>query len=242
MSGHSHFATIHRQKELNDAKKGKVYSKMGREISIAVRTGGGTDPNFNYKLRVIIDKAREFNMPKSNIERAINSAASGDVLEEMSYEGFGPGGIAVIVQAATDNKNRTAQEIKNAFERAGGSLAGPGAVSFNFENKGLLILAKDADPQTQMLKLIDFGIEDVEEVEDTLEVYVAPDRLSEMHKKLEEGGFTIKQAELYMRPINWMTVTDANTAQKAMNFLEILDELDDVQKVFSNLDIPDASK
>lgn len=242
MSGHSHFATIHRQKELNDAKKGNIYSKMGREISIAVRTGGGTDPSFNYKLRVIIDKAREFNMPKSNIERAINSGTTGAVLDEITYEGFGPGGIAIIVQVATDNKNRTSQEIKNLFERGGGSLAGPGAVSFNFENKGLLILAKDADPQTQMLKLIDLGVEDVEEVEDTLEVYVAPEKLSEMHKKLEEGGFSVKQAELYMRPINWVTVEDTNTAQKAMNFLEALDELDDVQKVFTNFDIPDTSK
>jgi YebC/PmpR family DNA-binding regulatory protein len=237
MSGHSHYDTIHRQKELNDSKKGKIYSKMAKEIVIAVRTGGGTDPNFNYKLRMIIDKAREFNMPKSNIERAVNSGSEGGALDEVMYEGFGPSGISVIIQAATDNHNRTSQEIKNVMERVGGSLTGPGSVSFNFENKGLLLIKKSDNPDDQTLKLIDLGVDDVEDTDDGLEIYVAPEALRDMRKNIEEAGFEVTSSELFMKPKTYVTVPGGDAANKVLALLETLEDLDDVQKVYSNLDI-----
>lgn len=238
MSGHSHFATIKRQKALNDAAKGNVFSKMARAIMIAAK--GGSDPDMNFKLRFEIDKARAVSMPKENIERAIARATTDAAnLEEIAYEGFGPFGIGVIVEVATDNKNRSAQEMKNTFERGGGSLAGPGAVSFNFESKGFMLIKKSDNPETQELSLIDAGVEDIEESADGLEVYVSPEKLGEMHKKLVALGFEVLAAELQMKPKNLQTVTNRLEASKAIKFLDSFDELDDVQKVYSNLDIPD---
>jgi len=237
MSGHSHYDTIHRQKELNDSKKGKIYSKMSKEIVIAVRTGGGTDPNFNYKLRMVMDKAREYNMPKSNVERAINSGTGEAALDEVTYEGFGPSGISIIIQAATDNRNRTSQEIKNVLERVGGSLTGPGSVSFNFENKGLFLIKKSDNPEEQILKLIDLGIEDIEETDTGIEAYVAPEALREMRKKIEGVGSEVISSELFMKPRTYIVLNQPEAAKKALTLLEILEDLDDVQKVYSNLDI-----
>lgn len=238
MSGHSKWATIHRQKEVKDAKRGNLFSKLARAITLAAREGGG-NPDGNIKLRVAIDKARESNMPKDNIERAIHLAQGGGALEEVFYEGFGPGGIAVIVEAATDNRNRTGQEIKNIFERGGGSLAGPGAVLFNFENKGLLVVKKALDVEGQMLALIDAGVEDVEETPDGIEVYTQPDKLAEVRGKIEELGYEVITSELYMKPKNLITLTDKRDASRALAFLESLEEHDDVQRVFANLDVPD---
>ena len=241
MSGHSHYATIHRQKELKDAQRGKIFSKLAKEIVIAVKTGGGGDPTSNYKLRVVMDKARAANMPKDNIERAISSGTSSAAnLEEATYEGFGPSGIAVLVETATDNRNRTGQEIKNTFERAGGRLGGPGSVSFNFENKGLIAVAKSADTEAQMLSLIDMGVEDMEETDEAIEIYVAPEALMEIKKKIEEAGLTVASAELYMRPKSYQTVTDPGAAKTALAFWDNLSDLEDVQKVFTNLDVPDS--
>lgn len=238
MSGHSHYATIHRAKELKDAQRGKIFSKLAKEIAIAVKTGGGEDPASNFKLRVVMDKARAANMPKDNVERAVSSGTSSAAnLEEVTYEGFGPAGVAVIIVAATDNKNRTGQEIKNLFERVGGRLGGPGSVSFNFENKGLLLVSKTNDAQGQMLSMIDTGVEDMEETDDGIEAYVAPEKLSETKKKLEENGFNVVSAELYMRPKSYTTLTDSKENQKALSFLESLNEHDDVQRVFTNLDV-----
>jgi YebC/PmpR family DNA-binding regulatory protein len=238
MSGHSHFATIKRQKAVNDAAKGNLFSKLARNIMIAAK--GGSDPDMNFKLRVEIDKARAASMPRENIDRAIAKATTEAAnLMELSYEGFGPGGISVIVDAATDNKNRTAQEVKNLFDRAGGNLAGPGAVSFNFENKGYLFLKKSQDPEAQMLQIIDMGVEDVNETEDGIEVYVAPEKLSEVRKSFEAAGFEISETELTKKPKNLQVITDASVAAKCLKFLETVEEYDDVQKVYSNLDIPD---
>ncbi len=240
MSGHSHYATIHRQKELKDAQKGQIFSKLAKEIAIAVKSGG-PDPNSNFKLRVAMDRAKAANMPKDNVERAISSGSTSAAnLEEATYEGFGPSGIAVMVSAATDNRNRTSQEIKNLFERAGGRLAGPGSVSFNFENKGLLVIEKKAEAETQMLALIDMGVEDIEETDDGIEVYVSPDKLTETRKKLQDGGFSITSTELFMKPKSLQTISDPSEAKRALNFLESLEEHEDVQKVYANLDIPDA--
>ncbi len=238
MSGHSHYATIKRQKELKDAQKGKIFSKLAKEIAVAVKSGG-PNPETNFKLRVAMDKAKTANMPKENIERAISSGSvSVQTLEEIIYEGFGPSGIAVMVVVLTDNRNRTSQEIKNLFERGGGRLGGPGSVSFNFENKGFMLIEKDADPENQILKLIDLGVEDVEETDDGIEVYVAPESLGEKKKKVEEAGFNIKTTELYMKPKVLQTIADLAEAKRAIAFLDSLEEHDDVQKVYANLDVP----
>lgn len=238
MSGHSHYATIKRQKGANDAAKGNLFSKLARNIMIAAK--GGADPDMNFKLRFEIDKAREASMPKENIDRAIAKATTEAAnLEEITYEGFGPFGISVMVEVASDNKNRTAQEMKNIFEKGGGSLAGPGAVSFNFDSKGFMLVKKTADPETQMLGLIDAGVEDVAETEDGIEVYTAPAKLGEIHKALTAKGFEITETELQMKPKNLQTINDPSEAAKALKFLDSLEEPEDVQKVYSNLDIPD---
>ena len=239
MSGHSHYATIKRQKNANDAARGNTFSKMARAITIAVKGGGGADPNFNFKLRIAMDKARSLNMPKANIERAISNAGGGTSFDEVTYEGFGPLGVAVIVETATDNRNRTGQEIKNIFERAGGRLAGPGAVSFNFVSKGQLLIDKDTDSETQMLKLIDLGVDEMEETEDGIEIFVSSDKLSTIRKALEDAGFHIKETELVQKPKTYQTITNPAEVKKAISFLDVLNEQEDVQKVFANLDIPD---
>lgn len=240
MSGHSHYATIHRQKEIKDAAKGKVFSKLARAISIAVKTGGGGSIDGNYKLRMAVDAARVVNMPKENIERAINRAsAEAENLEEVSYEGFGPLGVAVIVEVTTDNRNRTGQEIKNLFERGGGSLGGPGSVSFNFEPRGLVVIRKTENVEEQMLKLIDAGIEDMEETEDGIECYTAPDRLSDVRKAILNEGFEIVSIKIVQKPKNYQVVSEPSSASKVLSFLDKIEEQDDVQNVYANIDIPE---
>src|SRR3989344_2847350 len=239
MSGHSKWATIHREKGVKDAKRGNLFSKMGRAISIAAKTGGGPDISANFKLRVAMEKAHAEDMPKDNIDRAISKGSGGESLDEVSYEGFGPGGIGVIVEVATDNKNRTASEIKSIFERGGGNLGGPGSVSFNFEQKGFLLVKKKEDPEAQMLKLIEAGVEDVQESSDGIEVFTAPNMLSEVRKHLEAEGFEIASTELYLKPKTPLSISDPEIIKKATNFLESLEEHDDVQKVYTNLDIPE---
>jgi YebC/PmpR family DNA-binding regulatory protein len=239
MSGHSHYATIKRQKQANDAVKGKIFSKLARSIQVAVRTGGSSDPASNYRLRMAIEAARAENMPKENIERAIKRAG-GDAqnIEEVTYEGFGPGGISVIVEAVTDNRNRTSQEIKNLFERGGGSLGGPGSVLFNFEQKGMIVTEKGVNPEDTMLKLIDAGAEDVVEEKDAFEVYVSPSMTEEIKEKISEMGIGVKSASLVMRPKHLQTVSSKEEAQKILAWLEKIEEHDDVQKVYANLDVP----
>jgi YebC/PmpR family DNA-binding regulatory protein len=239
MSGHSKWATIKHQKAINDARRGKLFSRLSRAISIAVKSGGGPNPESNNKLRVAIEQARAANMPKANIEKAISRGGGGEALEEMTYEGYGPEGIAVMVEVATDNRNRTAQEIKAIFERGGGRLAGPGAVAFNFEPKGFLVVEKEKDTEAQMLKLIDLGVEDMEETQSGIEVYVEPDKLSLTRQEIKNEGFRVVSAELVQKPKSYQEILDEKAASKALSFLDNLDEHDDVQKVFANLDIPD---
>lgn len=239
MSGHSKWETIKRQKKKEDLKRGKLFSKLSRAISVAVRTGGGPDPETNYKLRVAIDQAKEANMPKENIKRALSRGGGeeGD-LEEAAYEGFGPGGIGVIVEVATDNRNRTSQEIKNLFERGGGNLAGPGAVSFNFEPKGVIVIKTKEEKDDMMLDLIDLGVEDLEETEDGVEAYVSPTKTSELKDKIEEKGYKVVSADLVRRPKLNKTVDGEEDAKKVLSFLEDLEDHDDVQKVFADVNIP----
>lgn len=233
MSGHSHYATIKRQKAASDAAKGNVFSKHAKAIMLAAK--GGADPDLNFKLRVAIDKAREDNMPKENIERAISRAVGeGGSLEEVVYEGFGPKGLFVIVEVATDNKNRSAQEIKNLFEKSGGRLGGPGSVAYNFDQKGYLLIKKNENPDNQVLQLIDMGVEDVEVVEEGIEVYVSPEMLSEIRKKVLEAGLEINRLELQMIAKNILETMTPADQEKITNFLDTLENHDDVQKVSSN--------
>lgn len=242
MSGHSHFSTIKRQKESKDAAKGRVFSRMAMMIQIAVKTGGGGDPDGNSKLRVAIDQARAVNMPKANIERAIAAAKErSSNLEEVTYEGFGPLGVSVVVEAATDNRNRTSQEIKNVFEKAGGSMGGPGSVMFNFEAKGLIVVNKDSGGMSMddlSLKLIDLGVDDIEEADDMVHAYVAPDMLFQIKVEAEKAGIKVESFELVKRPVNYQLVEDPSQASKILTFLENLEDHDDVTKVFANVDIP----
>lgn len=239
MSGHSHFATIKRQKAANDAAKGNIFSKLARSIMLAAKSGG--DPDMNFKLRFEMDKAREAGMPKENIERAIARATTEAAnLEEITYEGFGPGGIGVMIEVASDNKNRTAQEIGNLFTRAGGNMGGPNSVAFNFESKGFMTVKKNADPDTQMLSLIDAGAEDIEDAGENFEIYTAPDKLNEVQKALLAAGFEVKDMELQMKPKNFVTITEPGVAQKISKFIDEVESHDDVQNVFTNADIPDS--
>ena len=238
MSGHSHYATIKRKKESTDAAKGKTFSKHSKAIQVAIKTGGSADPDKNTKLRFTIDQAKTDNMPKANIDRILAKANEVGNINEVTYEGYGTNGIGVVVNTATDNRNRTSQEIKNIFERGGGSLAGPGAVSFNFESKGLIILEIKGDVDDQMLALIDLGVDDIEEQEDALEVYVTQETLSSTKEELEKAGFTVRSISLVQKPKSYVTISDKKSAEKAIKFLNLLEENDDVQSVFTNLDIP----
>ncbi|OGM80252.1 hypothetical protein A2382_03885 [Candidatus Woesebacteria bacterium RIFOXYB1_FULL_38_16] len=234
MSGHSKWSTIKRQKETKDIAKSKVFSRLSRAISIAVKSGGGPDPNSNYKLRIAIDTARSANMPKDNIERAISKASSSADLYEITYEGFGPNGISVMVETATDNKNRTSQEIKNLLERGGGSLGGPGSVSFNFEHKGFIQIQKDvALVEAQMLKLIDLGVENIDDNPSTLDVYVSPSELSTKKELLEKNNFIILKTELIQKAINLINLPK-ESREKIDKFIDAIYDHDDVQAVYTN--------
>lgn len=234
MSGHSKWSTIKRKKEVTDQARGKLFSRLGKAISIAVKTGGGGNPDSNPTLRVAVDNAKAANMPKANIERAIKNASEVGDVEELTYEGFGPEGFGVMVIAVSDNRNRTAQEIKTLFDRGGGTLASPGAVSFNFEPKGMIMVANNGDLDEQMLQLIDLGAEEVEPADDGLEVLVGASNLYALKDKFEAAGFNILSTELIQNP---KTLQSVENAQKALSFLEALNAHDDVQSVYANLDI-----
>jgi YebC/PmpR family DNA-binding regulatory protein len=244
MSGHSKWATIHRQKEITDAKRGQTWTKITNSILVAVRATGITDPEKNFKLRLAIDKAREANMPKENIARAIERASGvgsegEQKWEEVTYEGFGPGGISLIIQAVTDNNKRTVQDVKNYLERGGGKLVGPGSVAFQFKQCGLIVLDKPVNSEEAILKIIDLGADDVEEVPEAIEVYTPPDKLEEFKNALSQAGFIVKSYELTMKPITPLVISDPETAKRVLSFMDGLEELNDVQKVFSNFEISD---
>lgn len=235
MSGHSHFATIKRQKESKDAAKGNIFGKLSKMISIAIKAGGGTNPDMNFKLRVAIDKAREFNMPKDNIDRILKTADQKmDSIEEITYEGFGPHNLSIIVETATDNKNRTAQEIKSLFEKGGGVMGGPNSVAYNFDHKGYLLIEKKEDVDTQILSLIDLGVEDIEDAQDGIDVYTSPSELKEVRGKITAGGFNILKTELTMIPTTYLDTSDPSQVEKITKFIENFENHDDVQKVYHN--------
>lgn len=243
MSGHSKWSTIKHQKEANDKARGQAFSKLSRAITVAVKEGGGeTDPEANYKLRVAVDRAREINMPKENIQRAIDRAlgSEGEVrLESIRFEGYAPFGVGVIIEAITDNRQRTVQEIKNLIEKSGGSIASPGAVAYNFVPKGQIILERVTNIEDQMLAIMDIdGVEDLFEEEEFLEVITDKNHLSQVLANFKKAGFEIKSASLVMVPKIEVPITDPEKARKLVNFVERLEEHDDVQAVFANFDIP----
>jgi YebC/PmpR family DNA-binding regulatory protein len=242
MSGHSKWSTIKRQKGANDAKRGALFTKVAREISVAARLGGG-DPDANYRLRLAIEKARSVNMPADNIKRTIDKATGGgdgDQYEEIVYEGYGPGGVAVLVEAQTDNRNRTAADVRAMFTKSGGQLAGSGAVAWQFEPRGLITVVRNGvDPDEVALAAIDAGAEDVDTDDDeAVEIYTSPGDLESVRSALEEAGVTVESAESAM--VAKQTVElDANKARQALRLVESLEDLDDVSRVTANFDIPE---
>jgi YebC/PmpR family DNA-binding regulatory protein len=242
MSGHSKWSTIKRQKGANDAKRGALFTKVAREISVAARLGGG-DPDANYRLRLAIEKARSVNMPADNIKRTIEKATGGgdgDQYEEIVYEGYGPGGVAVLVEAQTDNRNRTAAEVRSVFTKSGGQLAGSGAVAWQFEPRGLITVARNGkDADEVALTAIDAGAEDVDtEADDAIEIYTTPGELESVRSAMEGAGVSVDSAESTM--IAKQTVElDAAKARQALRLVELLEDLEDVSRVTANFDIPE---
>ena len=239
MSGHSKWSTIKRKKSAEDAKRGKIFTRVARELTLAAREGGG-DPDTNPSLRLAIDKARAANMPKDNIERAIKRGTGeleGGQLEEICYEGYAPHGVALLVKCLTDNRNRTLSEVRRVFNRSGGSLAEAGAVAWMFDTKGYLTVARDdLDPDDIFMMAIDAGAEDIEVSDEFVEVYTLPGDLHMVREGLIGSGLTVEDAELSQVPKTLMTLDEKETLQ-IMNMIEMLEELDDVQEVYSNLDI-----
>ena len=240
MSGHSKFANIKHKKEKNDAAKGKIFTIIGREIAVAVKEGG-PDPNNNSRLRDVIAKAKANNMPNDTIERGIKRAAgdAGSVnYERVTYEGYGPGGIAIIVEALTDNKNRTASNVRNAFTKGNGSLGTTGCVSYMFDQKGQIIVDReecDMDADDLMMAL-DAGAEDFSEEEDSFEILTSPEDFSAVREALENQGIPMAEAEIKMIPQNYVTLSDENDIKFLNRTLDLLDDDDDVQAVYHNWD------
>ena len=243
MSGHSKWSKIKRSKGVADAKRGQIFTKLGREIAVAVREGGA-DPESNFRLRLAVQKCRENNMPMDNvniaIKKASGAAGGGTALVEANFEGYGPSGAAILIQTLTDNRNRTLQDIRNALNRGGGRLAEAGSVAWLFESKGTITVdTGSANSENIALSAIDAGAEDVSIENGYLEVYTAPNKLELVRKTLEQAKYTISSAEVSMIPKTTLELGD-DEALKALKLMDRIEELDDVQRVFSNVDFSDA--
>lgn len=241
MSGHSKFANIKHKKEKNDAAKGKIFTIIGREIAVAVKEGG-PDPGNNFKLAQVIAKAKANNMPNDTIERGIKKASGdndGVTYKYVTYEGYGPNGIAIIVDALTDNSNRTAANVRSAFTKGQGNIGTPGCVSFMFDKRGLIIVDKeecDLEADDLMMTALDAGAEDFAEEEDSYEIYTAPDDLEAVSNALKEAGVEMVSSEVTMIPQNWVELTDETAIKNLQRTLDLLEEDDDVQAVYHNWD------
>ena len=239
MSGHSKFANIKHKKERNDAKKGKIFTIIGREIAVAVKEGG-PDPSNNFKLATVIAKAKAANMPNDTIDRGIKKAAGdngGASYEYMTYEGYGPGGTAIIVKTLTDNKNRTAADVRAAFTKGGGNIGTPGCVSFMFDEKGQILIDKEeyeTDADDLMMQALDAGADDFSEEEDSYEILTSPEAFEEVRSNLEKAGIPIMEAEVTYLPQNYVSVTDEKNVASLQKILDMLDDSDDVQAVYHN--------
>lgn len=245
MSGHSKFANIKHKKEKNDAAKGKIFTRLGKELMVAVKEGG-PDPNNNSKLRDVIAKAKSNNMPNDTIDRSIKKAA-GDAnaanFTAITYEGYGPNGTAIIVETLTDNKNRTASNVRNAFTKGGGNVGTPGCVSFMFDTKGQILINKEEcnmDSDELMMLALDAGADDFnDEDEDAFEILTNPDDCGTVREALEKAGLKLDQAEVTMIPQTWVELTDPADIMQMNRILDLLDDDDDVQAVYHNWDMPD---
>ena len=238
MSGHSKWSTIKRQKAVTDSKRGALFTKLGNAIAIAARNGA--DPDTNFSLRLAIDKARAANMPTVNIQRSIDRGSGklgGDQIQEVMYEGYGPGGVAILVECATDNLNRTYPEVRLAFTKHGGRIAEKGAVAFHFDHKGMIRVEGSGDEL--ILQAIDAGAEDVQDETDESIIYTDPKKLAEVRNKLQSDGMTILEAELTFVPNLTVEIKDKETAGKIIRLMDALDELDDVTATHTNFDIPE---
>ncbi len=243
MSGHSKWNNIKRKKEKADGAKAKVFTKIGRELTVAVKEGGSADPAANSRLRDCIAKAKAANVPNDNIERIIKKAAgdgNSDSFEDITYEGYGPCGVAVIVEALTDNRNRTAADVRHAFDKFGGNLGTTGCVSFMFKKKGVIVVEReDRDEDTVMSDALEAGASDFASDEDVFEISTEPDDFSGVREDLERKGYEFVSAEVEMVPDTYTQIADPEVAEKMQKMLDLLEDSDDVQNVWHNWDAPE---
>lgn len=246
MSGHSHWSTIRRKKEANDSKRGAVFTKVAREIVIAVREGGGGDPDSNIRLRMTLDKARSLGMPKDNVERAIRRGTGDDKdgaeIIEATYEGYGPSGVAILIDVVTDNRNRAVSAVRHALTRQGGNLGDPGSVSWQFDRKGVISVPADVNFDKLFEAALEAGAEDLVqgEDEDPHEVYTEPTELHTVSQGLKAVGIPVEQMELVMKPKNEMAL-DVRESVQVLKLIDVLEEMDDVRRVYSNLEVTDEA-
>jgi YebC/PmpR family DNA-binding regulatory protein len=243
LSGHSKWSSIKHKKGAADAKRGQLFSKLSRAIIVAAKQGGG-DPANNLALQNAIEKARSYSMPKDNIDRAIakgsGADADADAFETITYEGYGPEGVAVIVEALTDNRNRTAADVRHLFAKHGGNLGTTGAVAWQFDRRGVVVVpAEGADEEELLLAAADAGADDISRDGDVFEVTSAPESLAAVRAAIEAAGFTVDNAELALVPKTTVTIDDETKARQVMRLIDALEENDDVQDVYANFDIPD---
>jgi len=242
MSGHSKWATTKRHKAAVDIKRGKIFSVISKELTLAARAGGG-NPEFNARLRTTISKAKNANMPADNIDRAIKKGTGelpGVQYDELTYEGYAPGGVGIIVEVTTDNKNRSASEVRSTITKAGGNLAGPGALAFNFQRQGQFLVAGEKTTEDDlMMAVLDAGAEDIKTEEDHFEVLCPVNAFDPVAQALEEAGIEADSSELAYIPNSLITITDADTAKQILRLIDTLDDIEDVQNVYANYDIDD---
>jgi YebC/PmpR family DNA-binding regulatory protein len=243
MSGHSKWASIKHKKAATDAKRGQLFTKLARAITVAAREGGG-DPDANYTLAAAVEKARSYSMPKDNIQRAIDrgtgEGGAGDQIERVVYEGYGPGGAAILVEALTDNRNRTGSEVRHAFDKHCGSLGEPNSVAWQFEKRGVILVDTSRYSEDDLIAAIDAGADDVAEDGDVLKVTSDPSSLAAVRAALEESGIEVQSAELAMEPQAVVEVASESEARQLVRLMDTLDDHDDVESVHANFDIPEA--
>ncbi len=245
MAGHSKWANIKHKKARSDEKRGKEFTKIAKEITIAVRSGGGGDPEANSKLKLAIQKAKAINMPNDNITRAIKKGTGeveSETIEEIVYEGYAPGGVAIMLEIATDNRNRTASEIRHLFSKANGNLGESGCVAWMFNRAGYIALSKESlelDEEELMLTALELGADDVREEEDSYEVITSPEVFMEVKEGLEEQGIKLEEADIVMLPENTVEINDLDTAARIIKLVDLLEDHDDVQNVYTNMSIDD---
>lgn len=244
MSGHNKWSTIKQKKGKNDAARAKVFTKIGRELAVAVRDGGSADPSVNSKLRDCIAKAKANNVPNDNIERIIKKAAGGNDgadYEAVTYEGYGPSGVAVIVEALTDNRNRTAGDVRHYFDKFGGNMGTPGCVGFMFQKKGVLVIERedlDKSEDKVMEDALEFGASDFEADDDIFTVYTEPEDFSAVRQDLENSGYTFASAEIEMVPNTYTTIDDPAVRENMQKMLDMFEDNDDIQNVWHNWEMP----